>query len=33
MDEMVLQRWRGKDGNVRLSHLLMSFLIIIAPKV
>jgi len=22
----VLQRWRGSGGNVRLSHLLMSFL-------
>jgi len=23
----VLQRWRGSGGNVRLSHLLMSFLL------
>ena len=23
----VIQRWRGSSGNVRLSHLLMSFLL------
>jgi len=26
MGDQVLQRWRGSGGNVRLSHLLMSFL-------
>jgi len=26
MGGKVMKRWRGSNGNVRLSHLLMSFL-------
>jgi len=25
----VIQQWRGLSGNVRLSHLLMSFLVLL----
>jgi len=29
MDGKVIQRWRGSSGNIRVSHLLMSFLLLL----
>ena len=28
-DGKVIQRWRGSSGNIRVSHLLMSFLLLL----
>jgi len=29
----IIQRWRGSSGNIRLSHLLMSFLFLFETRI